>query len=252
MPQLALLGGYTRTNHVEEFGIPGRSADLSRHPGQLSLPGRFAMADLHRRPHRRADAGRRRGDRARSRRIAKPRAPISSWISPAPTGRSSPRAPRSTSSNRRWRASTPISTDVRNQLNVGLVPPSDVFSLEAQQARQQMLLIEAQNIAETSAADFRRLVGLSPDAAVRAGRSNRHPAGAVSAGCGARRCGQGEPRGAEGAARFASAASTSGWPRRGRHACRTLVDRRADTTSRGRIRRSFRGRTRGSRRGTSA
>ena len=54
--------------------------------------------------------------------------------------------------------------DVRNQLNVGLVPPSDVLSLEAQQARQQMLLIEAENVVETTAVDFRRLVGLPPDA----------------------------------------------------------------------------------------
>ncbi|MET0212386.1 MAG: TolC family protein [Vicinamibacterales bacterium] len=53
--------------------------------------------------------------------------------------------------------------DVRNQLKVGLVPPSDVLSVEAQQARQQMLLIEAMNLAETTSAEFRRLVGLGPE-----------------------------------------------------------------------------------------
>jgi outer membrane protein len=53
--------------------------------------------------------------------------------------------------------------DVRNQLNVGLVPPSDVLTVEAQHARQQMLLIEAQNLAETTAAEFRRIVGLAPE-----------------------------------------------------------------------------------------
>ena len=53
--------------------------------------------------------------------------------------------------------------DVRNQLNVGLVPPSDVLSIEAQQARQRMLLIEADNILENASADFRRLVGLEPE-----------------------------------------------------------------------------------------
>ena len=52
---------------------------------------------------------------------------------------------------------------MRNQLNVGLVPPSDVLSLEAQQARQQQLLIEAENMADTTAMDFRRLVGLAAD-----------------------------------------------------------------------------------------
>ncbi len=53
--------------------------------------------------------------------------------------------------------------DVRNQLSVGLVPPSDVLSIEAQQARQRMLLIEADNILETSSAEFRRLTGLEAD-----------------------------------------------------------------------------------------
>jgi outer membrane protein TolC len=54
--------------------------------------------------------------------------------------------------------------DVRSQFNVGLVPPSDVLSIEAQQAHQQMLAIEAANIVVTSSADFRRLVGLEPEA----------------------------------------------------------------------------------------
>jgi len=53
--------------------------------------------------------------------------------------------------------------DVRNLLNVGLVPPSDVLTGEAQQSRQQELLISAQNAAETSLLELRRLVGLSPD-----------------------------------------------------------------------------------------
>jgi outer membrane protein TolC len=48
-------------------------------------------------------------------------------------------------------------------LSVGLVPPSDVLSIEAQQARQQMLLIEAENIVESTSAEFRRLVGLDAD-----------------------------------------------------------------------------------------
>ena len=55
-------------------------------------------------------------------------------------------------------------SDVQNQLKVGLVPPSDVLSIEAQHARQQMLSIEAANILETASADFRRLVGLEPEA----------------------------------------------------------------------------------------
>jgi outer membrane protein TolC len=44
------------------------------------------------------------------------------------------------------------------------VPPSDVLSIEAQQARQELLSIEAANLLETASADFRRLTGLDPDA----------------------------------------------------------------------------------------
>jgi outer membrane protein len=53
--------------------------------------------------------------------------------------------------------------DVRNLLSVGLVPPSDVLTGESQQSRQQELLIAAENAAETSLLDLRRLVGLQPD-----------------------------------------------------------------------------------------
>jgi outer membrane protein TolC len=55
--------------------------------------------------------------------------------------------------------------DVRNQLGVGLVPPSDVLTIEAQQAHQRMLSIEADNILESASAEFRRLVGLPADTA---------------------------------------------------------------------------------------
>ena len=71
------------------------------------------------------------------------------------------------SCGRRWSARTRILNDVRNQLSVGLVPPSDVLTIEAQQARQRMLIIEAENIVETAAAEFKRLVGLDQDVPVR-------------------------------------------------------------------------------------
>jgi outer membrane protein TolC len=67
-------------------------------------------------------------------------------------------------------------TDVRNQLDVGLIPPSDVLSVEAQQARQQMLQIEARNIAETTSVEFRRLVGLSPETPFELADSIQKPA----------------------------------------------------------------------------
>jgi len=54
-------------------------------------------------------------------------------------------------------------TDVRNRRAVGLVPPNDVLSAEAQRAREEVQLIEARNRADAAAVDLGRLVGLAPD-----------------------------------------------------------------------------------------
>jgi outer membrane protein TolC len=70
-------------------------------------------------------------------------------------------------------------TDVRNQLSVGLVPPSDVLTIEAQQAHQRMLSIEAETIAETTMAEFKRLVGLDQEVAVELIPCRRHRRGMV-------------------------------------------------------------------------
>jgi len=53
--------------------------------------------------------------------------------------------------------------DVKNRRDVGLVPPNDVLSTEAQRSRQQVLLIQAKHAVESAAAELRRLVGLDPD-----------------------------------------------------------------------------------------
>ena len=53
-------------------------------------------------------------------------------------------------------------TDVRNQLNVGLVPPSDVLTAEAQESRQRMLAVQASAARDISEAELGRLVGALP------------------------------------------------------------------------------------------
>ena len=60
--------------------------------------------------------------------------------------------------------------DARERLNAGLVPPNEVASAEAQQARQRMLLVEARNQRDVAAAELARLVGLDPSQADRTGR----------------------------------------------------------------------------------
>lgn len=162
MPQLALQAGYTRTNHVDEFGIPG---------------GRLIYPDLPDNVRSRVDLQWPIYTGGRTSALMRAAAGETSALA---QDRDAARADLKLDITRAYwavitaRASVDVVDqalarigshldDVRNQLNVGLVPPNEVLSLEAQQARQQMLLIEAQNLAETSAADFRRLVGLAPE-----------------------------------------------------------------------------------------
>jgi outer membrane protein TolC len=55
--------------------------------------------------------------------------------------------------------------DVRNQLTAGLVPPNDVLSVEAQESRQRMLTIQARTTRENAEAELARLIG-EPGAAI--------------------------------------------------------------------------------------
>jgi outer membrane protein TolC len=51
--------------------------------------------------------------------------------------------------------------DVRQRLNAGLVPPNEVASAEAQESRERMLLIDAGNQRDVASADLARLIGES-------------------------------------------------------------------------------------------
>lgn len=56
--------------------------------------------------------------------------------------------------------------DARQRFDVGLIPPNEVSSLEAQRSRERALLIEASNTRESSLIDLRRLIGASPDTVI--------------------------------------------------------------------------------------
>ena len=56
--------------------------------------------------------------------------------------------------------------DARQRLAVGLVPPSDVYSFEAQRSSEFQLLIEERNRRESMLIELRRLTGAQPDAAI--------------------------------------------------------------------------------------
>ncbi len=52
--------------------------------------------------------------------------------------------------------------DVRSQLTAGLIPPSDVLSVEAQESRQRMLSVQARVTRDVAEADLGRLIGVTP------------------------------------------------------------------------------------------
>lgn len=56
--------------------------------------------------------------------------------------------------------------DSKRRFEVGLIPPNEVSSLEAQRSRERALLIEASNIRESTLIDLRRLIGVDPDTVI--------------------------------------------------------------------------------------
>jgi outer membrane protein len=53
--------------------------------------------------------------------------------------------------------------DVRSQFDAGLVPPNDVAAAEAQRSRQELQLIESRNLRSSTLEDLRRLTGITTD-----------------------------------------------------------------------------------------
>jgi len=167
LPLVSVVAGYTRTNHIDEYAlptVPGGSPrvlypdvpDNYRTRLDFQWPiytfGRFDA--LERAARAEADASGK--DVAAARNDLKLEITRSFWA--VVTAAEAVRVVEE--SVRRMDATL---QDVRNRLKVGLVPPNDVSSVEAQRARQQMLLIQARNSQDQAAADLRRLVGVVPD-----------------------------------------------------------------------------------------
>ena len=95
---------------------------------------------------------------------SRPRAPTCGSRCNAPTGRWRRRTKRCGCSSLVERAEA--AGDARARLDVGLVPPSDVLTFEAQRSRERLQLIEAINQRESALIDLRRLTGLPDEAEV--------------------------------------------------------------------------------------
>jgi outer membrane protein TolC len=70
--------------------------------------------------------------------------------------------------------------DARQRFKVGLIPPNEVSSLEAQRSRERAQLIEAQNIRESSLVELRRLTGIAEGSVIELADSFETAAPAVS------------------------------------------------------------------------
>ena len=168
-PQVAAIASYTRTNHVEEFSVPNASGGVRviypdipdnvrsridlQWPiftgGRLQALTRAAGAEME----------------ALGQDHAAARADLKLEITRSFLAVLTARASLDVVRQALDRTSAHLA-DVRNQLGVGLVPPSDVLSIEAQHARQRMLSIEAESIVETTTADFKRLIGVDQETPV--------------------------------------------------------------------------------------
>jgi len=168
-PSVSASAGYTRTNHVTEFTVPSPTGvprvlypdvpDNYRTRLDLQWPiytgGRTDA--LERVARAEADAASADVDTAR--------ADLRLEVARAFWAVVTARATVGVVEEALERAGVNVN-DARQRLNAGLVPPNEVASAEAQQARQRMLLVEARNQRDVATADLARLAGLDPSQAI--------------------------------------------------------------------------------------
>lgn len=162
-PTVAVTGGYTRTNHVDEFGVAQPDGRLRViYP---DIPDNyFARAAMQWPIYSggRTDALIRAAEaesRASAADLAVARADLRLEVVRAywalVTATESVRVVDEGLS----RADAHL-RDVRSRFENGLIPPNEVASAEAQRARQSLQLIEAENLRASVAEDLRRLTGI--------------------------------------------------------------------------------------------
>ena len=171
MPQLAAQAGYTRTNHVETFGVPLPSNQLrviypdvpDNYRSRLDLQWPIYTAG-------RLDALERAARieaTASSDDVATARRDLALEIARAYWALVSASASVSVVEESVRRVDAHLQ-DVRNQLASGLVPPNDVLTVETQESRQRMLAIQARGTRDIAAAELARLAGIAPGTAIEA------------------------------------------------------------------------------------
>ena len=162
-PSVAIVGGYTRTNHVTEFTVPSATGaprvlypDVpdnyrARLDGQWPIYSGGRTDALERAARAEASAA--------SADVAAAQADLRLEVARAYWALVTARAASAVLEQSLARASAQVN-DARERLAAGLVPPNDVASAEAQESRQRMLLIETRNQRDTSSAELARLIGV--------------------------------------------------------------------------------------------
>jgi outer membrane protein TolC len=162
LPTVALGGGYTRTNHVQEFGIgsPGQPTrilypDLPDNYGaRLALNWPVYSGGRNDALERAAAAERHAAGEDLDAARADLRLEITRAFWAVVTARETERV-----LARSIESVDAHVRDLRTRLQQGLIPPNEVLTAEAQQARQRVLAIEAHNARAISEADLKRLIG---------------------------------------------------------------------------------------------
>lgn len=161
MPTISFLGGYTRTNHVEEFRIVQLGQVVNIYP---DVPDNYrTRVDLNWPVYSagRTDALERAAEaerKATEEDITAARGDLRLEVSRAFWALVSAIE----SEHVLARALDTIGAhvgDLRSRFDQGLIAPNEVLIAEAQQSRQRVLAIEATNIRGVSEADLRRLIG---------------------------------------------------------------------------------------------
>lgn len=160
-PVVSASGGYTRTNHVEEFAFNQGGGRVVVYP---DIPDNFGTRLSFQWPiytSGRTDALERAAAaeaRAVAADIDTARADLRFEIVRAYWGAATAREAVRVLEESAARADAQLK-DARQRFAVGLIPPNEVSSLEAQRSREQAQLIEAGNLRESSLIELRRLVG---------------------------------------------------------------------------------------------
>jgi outer membrane protein TolC len=183
MPSIALVAGYTRTNHVDEFGLsqPGQPPrviypdipDNVRARVDLQWPiysgGRTDALERAAHAERQASVA----DLAAARLDLRLEITRAFWalVTARATEQVLARSLASIDAHVR---------DLTSRLEQGLIPPNELLSAQAQRSRQRVLAIEARNTAAIAEADLQRLLGIDMDNSLEPAAALDAPGAAVA------------------------------------------------------------------------